>query len=134
MWFENKLAECGLISGDDVISGLKHQLGKRPPFGRTAIEPGFLTKAQLFEVLERQAEAQKWIGEAAISLGFIAPRQRAELWEKQSSIGGTLAESLIEAGILDEATMARQRRRYLSDTVVVSGIYVSARDSIPTVG
>ena len=134
MWFEINLVERGVITADDFIFGLKHQLGKRPPFGRMAIEAGYLTIAQLFEVLKRQADAHEPIGEAAIALGFITPSQLAELLMKQSSTGGTLAESLIEVGILDEATVNRERRRFLSETVVVSGVYVSARDPNPTVG
>ena len=128
MWFELSLVDRCVISAEDFILGLKHQLKKRPPFGRMAIAEGLLTVPQLFDVLKRQADSQEPVGEAAISLGYITPSQLADVLMKQSLRSGSLTDALIEVGVLDEATVALERRRFLSENIDISGVYVSTRD------
>ena len=133
MWFELSLVERGIVSSDDFVMALRQQLVARPPFGRIAISEGYLTVPQLFDVLKRQAETQEPVGEAAAALGYLTISQLAEILMKQSALAGTLSESLLATGVVDEPTLARERRRFLSENMDVSGVYLSARDREPSV-
>ena len=131
MWFELSLIERGVISSDDFVMALRQQLVSRPPFGRIAIAEGYLTVPQLFDVLKRQADTQEPVGEAAVALGYITVSQLAEILMKQSAMAGTLSDLLLETGVIDGPTLMRERRRFLSENMDVSGVYVSARDREP---
>ena len=131
MWFELNLVDRGLVNTEAFVLALRHQLSKRPPFGRMAVAADMMTSDQLLRVLKRQVETQQPIGETALQMGFIDKGQLAELLLKQSKEAGTVLESLIDLGLLDEETAFRERRRYLSEAADVSGTYLSPRDLEP---
>ena len=131
MWFELGLVERGVISADDFVLALRQQLVQRPPFGRIAIAEGYLTVPQLFDVLTRQADTQEPVGEAAVALGYITISQLAEILMKQSAMAGSLSDSLLATGVVDDGTLSRERRRFLSENMDISGVYMSAREREP---
>ncbi|HAN99198.1 MAG TPA: hypothetical protein DCQ98_18005 [Planctomycetaceae bacterium] len=55
----------------------------------------------------------------------------ADVLMKQSARAGTLTDALIEIGAIDDATIARERRRFLSESMDVSAIYHSTRERAP---
>lgn len=131
MWFELSLVDRGLVHAESFVLALRHQLSKRPPFGRMAVAAGMMTSDQLLRVLKRQVETQQPIGETAIQMGFMDNGQLAEVLLKQSNEAGTLLEALIDLGLVDQETAFRERRRFLSEAADVSGTYLSPRDLEP---
>lgn len=99
MHFGIYLTENGLISCEQFMEALKHQLSSRPLLGALAIETEKLSVKQVFHILRIQAETPgELFGELAVEQGFLTEADVASLILLQSMRVRPLAQIIVELG------------------------------------
>lgn len=110
--FEVYLVREGLITAEDLVEVLEHQLVSRPSIKELAVTSGLISKSQAVHLADLQATAHRRFGDLAIELGYLTDDALNRLLRHQASIQKTLEEVLIARGILNAAMLRDAQARY----------------------
>lgn len=83
----------GLLKEDEVLHILRHK-DFLQPFGASAVEQGFLTKAQLNILVHHQKRLQRKFGEYFVEHNLLRPAQLEQLLRRCQAHNARLAEEL----------------------------------------
>jgi hypothetical protein len=87
------------------VEAIAWQRRQRPPIGRIAIECGFLTQAQVLEVMERRLRSgETWVpfAEYATRIGLLTPFARLAVLGRQRRRQRRIGRFFAERGWLSE--------------------------------
>ena len=113
MQFGMYLVENGVITCDEFFEALKLQLKSRPQLGALAIERRKLNVRQVFSVLRCQCDSpDDMFGELAVRNGYLTEAELTELLHEQSVRVRPFSEIVIEAGILSPAVVEKHYADY----------------------
>ena len=121
-------ALASLANGWATVAQLQEAVqwcrSRRPKVGELAVRRGCLTVAQVFRVLEHQAESGGLFGSIAVELGFLSESDVIHLLQLQSALAPALAEGLLATGTLTteqaatlQQQIATQHRSAVVETV-----------------
>lgn len=112
MWFELNLIKQGLVSVDQMLIAVRRQQLGRVPIGRLAIEEGKMTMAQVFTVIEEQADDPKSFGQLAIEMNFLGEQELGHLLLLQNNREQPLVEILVEMGCIARERIEAENRAF----------------------
>ena len=92
--------ELGVATIDQLQLANDWRRKRRPQIGKLALIHGKLTVAQVFDVLSQQAETGGLFGQTAVQLGFMTLGDLYELLQKQAALTPTLADALVNQGVI----------------------------------
>lgn len=98
----------------DLVGSVVWQRRQRPNLGELAITHGYLTRAQVDEILtRRRTEAPPFtlFGEFAVACGYLTPWQRLVLLGRQRELQRPIGEYFVEQGLLDPLEVGEVRQR-----------------------
>lgn len=113
--FENYLVLRGAVSPQMLEIARAALARSFKPIGQIALQHGFLSVAQLMQVLQRQADTQARFGATAVELGLLTDEQVQELLEKQKHLSTTPQDAIITAGAMTPANLNRYLAEYLRE-------------------
>ncbi len=112
--FGQHLLHKGLITEEQLIKALDHQLHSRVWLGRLAFEDELLDLDQVVEILARQDVTKKLFGEVAVELGHLTSAQRDHLLEVQKLRSPRLGQVLAELGLFSVDVLEEELEAYES--------------------
>lgn len=98
MWFGFDLVDEGLVSPDALCNAMRRQMRFRRPIGQLAIDAGYMTMRDVYEVLALQHETGRPFGKLAIELGFLSREDLGLMMLQQNAEVPDLEESLVATG------------------------------------
>ena len=108
--FTNFILETSLVSQEDLDKALSIQLTTRPPLGQLALDNKWLTRENIFKILQAQRDPErknKRFGEVAIELGFLNEFQVSDLVISQNYPATFIGEILLSEKILKKNELIR---------------------------
>ena len=118
--FGQHLLHKGLITNEQLIKALDHQLHSRVWLGRLAFEEELPDLEQVVEILEQQDATQTLFREAAVQLGHLTATQRDHLLEKQKQRSPLLRQVLAELGLVSVEVLEEELEEYESSAAKAS--------------
>lgn len=113
------LINMGAVSPENLAAALAFQRSCQIPIGRLALDAGFLTMKQVFQIVSLQGESGgARFGEIAESLGFMTAEQVEALLDKQRESRPPIGVILLER----EAITEEQLNEALSQTADVDPV------------
>lgn len=104
--FGKFLVDEGIVQVEDVMQALTIQRERGESFGRICMRLGKLSVAQVFEVLNLQAEAPKdMFGELCVEMGYLTADDVSEVLLSQQVSRPPIGEILVEIGSMDAETL-----------------------------
>ncbi|MBK8171882.1 MAG: J domain-containing protein [Sandaracinaceae bacterium] len=107
--FAEFLVRTGRISRDTMVEAVRWQRRQRPSVGRLAVEAGFMTDDQVWEVLHERrkshAFAERFV-EFACKRGYLSQMQASAVVAKQERMHRRIGEYFIEQRLFDADTIA----------------------------
>lgn len=99
----------GLGTIEQVTSAAQRRRGARPLIGMLALQQRKLTMVQVFRVLEVQAETGELFGLIAIKLGYLSDADLTDLLHQQAKLTPSLADTLASSRVLtlEQAALLR---------------------------
>lgn len=106
-FFGNYLLSKHIVTAEQVIQAMEEQHIRHLKVGTLAIHAGFMTLAQVDNVLMRQSQMQgrRRFGEIAVEAGYLTNEQLEELLNQQIPIYLLIGERLVENGALTETQL-----------------------------
>lgn len=107
--FAEYLVRTGRISRDTMVEAVRWQRRQRPSVGRLAVEAGFLTDEQVWEVLHERRRAQAFserFVEFAARRGYLSQSQAQTVVRKQEKMHRRIGEYFIEQRLFDADAIA----------------------------
>ena len=94
------LIEAGWATTDQLRQADVWRRKAHPQLGTLALTHGMLTVAQVFDILGQQALAGGLFGQIALQMGFLSKSDLYELLELQSRMTPTMVEALVALAII----------------------------------
>ena len=123
MWFELNLVKQNIITLEQLLAAVQSQRLSRPPLGRLAIEHDCMTMAQVFQVLEAQADSFKLFGLLAAEMGFLSRDDLARLIMIQGMREPNLGDILVEQGAISQKRLDSERHRFQREVTDLYGVF-----------
>lgn len=98
--FGNYLVECGKITKAQLFEALEKQDTTRVKLGFIAVAEGMMTAAQADEVNRLQAVVDKRFGNIAVDKGYLTEEQVLTLLEKQGDAWQTFVQTLVDSRLI----------------------------------
>jgi hypothetical protein len=113
MHFGLYLKRKGVISAEELVTALEHQIQSLAPIGQLALEEGVLSARDIFEVLQAQNEAPKErFGDLAVEMGLMKRDDLMRLLMVQADRKRSIAEILVGQGVLTERQATSELEAY----------------------
>jgi hypothetical protein len=112
MQFGIHLVRSGVLSADEFVAVIERQISRTPMLGMLAIEVRKISMKQLFAILEAQMDTSAPFGEVAIALGFMSHADVLELIGLQSERCQSVAQCINEMGLVAPDVLNRELRRF----------------------
>lgn len=107
--FLEHLVRTGRISRDTMVDALRWQRRQRPSVGRLAVEAGFLTDDQVWEVLHERRRTQAFgerFVEFACRKGYLSSEAAQAVVKKQEKMHRRIGEYFVERRLFDADAVA----------------------------
>ena len=108
--FTNFIFETGLVSKEALNKALSIQRTTRPPLGQLALGNKWLTRENIFKILQAQKDPErknKLFGEVAIQLGFLNESQVSDLVISQNYPATFIGEILLSEKMIKRNELIR---------------------------
>lgn len=115
MFFATYLVKRGLVSPAEFVEALERELYSRPPLGRIALLERKITMRQLFSILKDQSDSHQPFGKIAVDLGFMSEEDLGNLLLKQANCKPDMIDFLVEMGVIDQATLAAEKEAFYQE-------------------
>ena len=106
-FFGQYLLSRGLLTADQLLSGVEYQNREHPRLGELAVARGAVSEDDARRIHALQASEDLFFGEAATKLGFMTPAEVTELLGAQQDRHVHLGQALVELGHLNEGVMRK---------------------------
>lgn len=114
----------GRLRWSELVDAIAWQRTQRPPFGRIAVELGFLAHDDVGVILERRRLAGAHgipFGEWAVRLGRLTPFQVLAVLGRQLRLQRPIGRFFVERGLLEADELDDVRQRVLRHNVRYAG-------------
>jgi hypothetical protein len=117
---------AGWASLEDLVDSVAARRNQRPTIGQLLLISHKLNVHQVFHILEEQATTSKLLGEIAVETGFVTEADVNEVLQQQVSLCPPLLQVLVSRDVLtpDQAESIRQatqaRLRQSSEELLAS--------------
>ncbi|PQO35560.1 response regulator [Blastopirellula marina] len=128
--FETYLVLRGAISPQMLELARTALARSVKPIGQIALQGGYLSVADLMQVLQHQADTQALFGATAVELGLLTREQVLELLEKQKHLSTTPQDAIITTGAMTPANLNRYLAEYLREMESSSSWSVPSPEAI----
>jgi len=102
-----------IISKNFALQALDLQKDRTPQIGRLALDSGLMNMKEIFSTLREQADSEMRFGQQAIKLGYITDANLQDLLESQVNARPGIGGILVETGALDEEVLDTLRESFL---------------------
>jgi hypothetical protein len=120
MDFRFHLIRRGLITADEFVDATERQAESRPTLGELALRNRKLSMQQVFAVLAAQVDSPKPFGRLAVEMGFLSDAERLSLLGKQVDLCPAFADVLVDQHVLDPDTVRRELQMYRNQVLEAS--------------
>jgi CheY-specific phosphatase CheX len=107
-FFGEFLIDRWVINREQLLCALEYQMNRNERFGAIAVRKGFLTKAQVDDLNQRQRQTDVTFGELAVSAGLLTRQQAQQIVAYQRQNNVLLGETLLRLNYIDAATLKRE--------------------------
>jgi hypothetical protein len=113
--FAEYLYYSGRVGWSELVDAIAWQRAQRPPFGRIAVDFGFLEPQDVAAILERrrQSSAALPFGEWAVREGFLTSFQLLAVLGQQLRLQRPIGQFFVERGLIEPDDIDAVRRRIL---------------------
>ncbi|WP_413431300.1 hypothetical protein [Crateriforma spongiae] len=116
MYIPFELIDRGMVSSDQLVQALRHQVALRKPVGQLAVDNQMMRMGEVFDVLAQQrdlaqsSDTRLPFGRVAIQMGYLNRSQLGELMLQQLDQTPGVDEVLVDEGVLDAEVLVGPRR------------------------
>ncbi|WP_420264935.1 Crp/Fnr family transcriptional regulator [Candidatus Magnetominusculus dajiuhuensis] len=112
LFFGNYLLKKKLIAEEDILYALKYQSEKTPPFIEAALNMDCLDMKKVYEILTMQTNTDLSFEETALAKGYLTRAQVTEILNEREKVRPHIGEILVNMGTISEDVMVSELKSF----------------------
>jgi DNA-binding response OmpR family regulator len=110
--FPRYLLDHCAVSLENLMKASEYADRQRPLLGQLAIEAGFITMRQIFQIVEEQTKSRDPFGKIAVRLGLMTDEHVERLLQKQRERRPEIGTALIEIGAITSEQLTEYEAKF----------------------
>lgn len=107
-FFGEYLIDRWVITREQLLAALDHQMKRNERLGTIAVKRSFLTEDQVLAISDQQRKTDKTFGELAVEMGYLTHEQLDQIIHFQRNNNIYLGEVLLRLGFVTEEVLKRE--------------------------